>query len=87
MCTLREQSLGYLAGGAVILSFLGAIHWGAAASRGQYAPLPYALSVVPALVGCVALLLPIGAALALMAVAFLAWRITENGLLDAHRPG
>jgi glutaredoxin-related protein len=73
--------------GAVILSFVGAIHWGAAASRCEYAPLPYALSVVPALIGWIALLLPPGPGLALLALAFTAWRITEYGLLEAHQPG
>ncbi len=71
--------------GAVILSFVGAIHWGMAAGRGRYAPSPYALSVVPALVGWVALLLPLGAGL--VALAFAGWRIAEYGLLDAHQPG
>lgn len=73
--------------GAVILSFVGAIHWGAAAGRGQYAPLPYALSVVPALIGWAALLLPLGTGLVLLAIAFAAWRIAEHGLLDVHQPG
>lgn len=73
--------------GAVILSFVGAIHWGTAAARGEYAHLPYALSVVPALIGWVALLLPLGAGLVVMAIAFTAWRVAEHDLLDAHQPG
>lgn len=73
--------------GAIILSFVGAIHWGAAASRGQYAPLPYVLSVVPALIGWLALMLTPAAGLALMAIAFAAWRIAEHGLLDEYQPG
>lgn len=37
--------------GAVILSFMGAIHWGAALEREPEAGWPYALSVVPAFYG------------------------------------
>ena len=62
-----------LAYGAVILSFLGGVRWGlalvdpnkAAQARDQ------AISVVPSLVGWLALLLPFGSGLGLLVVAFL----------------
>ncbi len=44
--------------GAVILSFLGAVHWGIALAQRNTAPLPYVVSNVPALVAWLALLLP-----------------------------
>jgi hypothetical protein len=54
--TLHPAMLGY---GAVILSFMGAVHWGLAmAGEGQGAQRRLALSVLPALLGWLALLLP-----------------------------
>lgn len=73
--------------GAVILSFVGALHWGASARKGSYAPAAYALSVLPALTGWLALLLPHGPGLTLLGVAFIAWRVVEYAGLDAEQPG
>jgi len=42
--------------GAVILSFLGGIAWGAAMTRGERAFAPYLVAVIPSLVGWVTLL-------------------------------
>lgn len=66
-----------LAYGAVILSFVGAIHWGLA--MGQHHPVPasFHASVIPALVGWVALILPTLIGLPLLAVGFMAWRFWE----------
>jgi hypothetical protein len=47
-----------LAYGAVIVSFLGAVHWGAALAAARRDALPYAWSVLPALLAWVAALLP-----------------------------
>jgi hypothetical protein len=62
--------------GAVILAFLGAVHWGFALqpSIGQEGagPRRLILGIVPALVGWVALLLPPGFALGVLALAILA---------------
>ncbi len=73
--------------GAVILSFVGAMHWGSAARAGSYAAKPYVLSVLPALIGWVALLLPQALGLGLMGGAFLLWRWVEYRLLDRGQPG
>ena len=77
---LQAALVGY---GAVILSFVGALHWGLAAARdntGQ--PLPgwrsYGYSVVPALVGWVALLLPYRDALMLLALGFIAAMLADQ---------
>ena len=60
--------LGY---GAVILSFMGAVHWGLAmALRGSPAVQQLSLSVVPPLVAWAALLVPPLAGIAILAAAF-----------------
>jgi hypothetical protein len=56
---LHSAMLGY---GAVILSFMGAVHWGLAMAgegQGQGEQRRLALSVLPALLGWLALLLPV----------------------------
>jgi len=75
--TLHQQALAALtAYGAVILSFMGAVHWGLAiashASAAERTPEPYRLaaSVVPALVGWAAMLVSGVAGLLVMAAAF-----------------
>ena len=73
--------------GAVILAFVGALHWGSAASRGAYGARVYCLSVVPALVAWLGLLLPVGMGLSLMGVAFVGWRLAEHLILDRWQPG
>ncbi|MBU3694786.1 MAG: DUF3429 domain-containing protein [Rhodocyclaceae bacterium] len=70
---LQAALIGYA---AVILSFVGALHWGLAAARDNTdRPLPawrsYGYSVVPALVAWVALLLPYRDALTLLSLAFI----------------
>ncbi len=71
----RGQSLTALASyGAVILSFVGALHWGYApkrSSRGGEAWLHYGFSIVPALLAWSSLLLPVWTALRLLAVGLL----------------
>ena len=60
-----------MAYGAVILAFMGAVHWGLAmaqADAGNWRRL--ALSVLPALAGWVALILPVGLGLLLLALGF-----------------
>ena len=68
--------------GATILAFLGAVHWGLAlrapaAEVGATWP-RLGLGVVPQLVGWVALLLPIGAGLALVAAGLLVTAAMET---------
>lgn len=89
---LGTQAL--VAYGAVILSFLGGVHWGLAIGRGPSSIVSGShliLSVVPSLVGWAALLLPVGADLLLLALAFAAMfivdlRLTQNGPLPAWYP-
>ena len=67
--------------GAVILSFLGGIRWGAALHfpRAPGAGLQYALSVVPSLVGWLALFMPPAVGLAWLAAMF-----ALQGVWDAY---
>jgi Protein of unknown function (DUF3429) len=58
--------------GAVILSFVGALHWGYAvrrASDAKFVGLQYAFSVLPALVGWSSLLFPVWTGLRIQAAA------------------
>ncbi|MBU8538163.1 DUF3429 domain-containing protein [Falsiroseomonas tokyonensis] len=68
--------------GATILAFLGAVHWGLAlaapAGESQAAAGRLALGVMPALIGWVALLLPLRPGLALLAGAILATAAVES---------
>ncbi|RZU98028.1 DUF3429 family protein [Spiribacter vilamensis] len=66
-----------LAYGAVILSFIGAIHWGLAMGQHNPAPASFHASVIPALAGWIALGLPTLIALPLLAAGFIAWRFWE----------
>jgi hypothetical protein len=69
----REAALLLLTGyAAVILAFMGAVHWGLAmAAPAQTRGRVMTLSVIPALLAWVALSLPPGGALALMAAGYL----------------
>lgn len=77
--------------GAVILSFLGAVHWGRIISTPREDPLGslwLLASVIPSLIGWAALLLPPSAGVPLLLAGFvLAWdgdrRATASGLLPA----
>ena len=64
--------------GAVILSFVGAIHWGLAMTRRNPPPEVFYASVTPALVGWAALLVPRIIGLPVLAAGFIAWRIWEH---------
>lgn len=87
---LWQQAL--LAYGAVILSFVGALHWAFAmgANEDRQAQPLYLWSVLPALAGWVALLLPLllaqGAVLAafLLIVAFVAHYLQDKRLARLH---
>ena len=67
-----------LAYGAVILSFVGAIHWGLAMARQDPSPRWFYASVVPALAGWLALLLPALAGLPVLIAGFVGWRVWEH---------
>lgn len=80
---LQAALIGY---GAVILSFVGALHWGIAVARDNTPqPLPgwrsYGWSVVPALLAWVAVLLPFRDALMLLSLGFVAAMIVDQRTL------
>jgi hypothetical protein len=68
-----------LAYGAVILSFLGGIRWGLAIATTDPADLfgPLSLSVAPALLGWIALLVPLSTGLVMLALGFAAMLIAD----------
>lgn len=71
--------------GAVILSFLGAVHWGLLLARPVSGTARRLLAgVLPALAGWVALLLPERYGLALLVVAFGAFWLYEHRVLGAR---
>ena len=85
---LAQQAL--LAYGAIILSFVGALHWGFAIALPQLAPgqrtAAFAWSVVPALLAWPALLLPVQVGVLLLVVGFAAhlaqdWRLAARAAL------
>lgn len=76
-----------IAYGAIILSFVGAIHWGLAMSqRGAQAKVFYA-SVLPALLGWVSLMIPNMIGLPLLMVGFIGWRLWEQRESGVLLPG
>lgn len=72
-----------LAYGAVILSFLGAVHWGRLLERGalQDAPLVAFWSVLPAVVGWATLALPVAWAAPVQVLAFVEVYVMDRQLL------
>lgn len=71
---------------SAIVAFLGGLHWGLAA-RGAQAAWQYAWGVVPSLVAWLALLLPIHAALAVLAGALVACFAVDRRVLRAQELG
>jgi hypothetical protein len=70
--------------GAVILSFLGAVHWGLLLRQPDAAaPVRLAIGVLPSLAGWLALLLPDRYALALLVVAFGGFWLYEHRVVGA----
>ena len=86
--TLRGLGIGSLfAYAAVILSFIGAVHWGVALGGGQAQPdSRYVLSVLPALAAWCCVLLPQRYALPLLAAAFVGWWLWERTLPERSLP-
>jgi hypothetical protein len=79
---------GLLAYGAVILSFLGAVHWGFVLSRpSARAPLLLALGVVPSLVGAVTLAMRPETALVTQMIAFAAVWLYEHRVVGEELLG
>lgn len=74
--------------GAVILSFIGAVHWGLAlTSSGTGTPRLLGVSVVPALIGWVSLLLSVTVALPLLILSFAGLYLYERRFLwQTHFP-
>ena len=77
-------ALAVRAYGAVILSFMGGIHWGLAMAQGGTSWARLGLAVLPALLGWMALLLPLPFGLPLLAAAF---AVLLAGDLQAVRAG
>lgn len=67
----------FIACGAVVLAFAGAVHWGLALGGGPSPVMRMSVSALPALLGWVALLLPAAAAAWLLLAGFLALRAWE----------
>lgn len=67
-----------LAYAAVILSFVGAIHWGLALVQRDSGGLTFVASILPALLAWVALLVPPTAGLVMLSVGLLTWRVWEH---------
>ncbi|WP_421621796.1 DUF3429 family protein [Alkalilimnicola ehrlichii] len=76
--TGRFFSLWLMAYGAVILSFLGATHWGMSLARGTGDVRGLVAAVIPPLVGWLALLLLPWAGLPLLLLGFLGWWLYER---------
>lgn len=78
-------AVGIVAYGAVILSFLGGAHWGIASNAMKDQPAAASrllvMSVVPSLLGWVAVLLPMPWSAALLAVAFIAILLLDRWAL------
>jgi hypothetical protein len=73
-----------LAYGAVILSFVGAVHWGVALTGSLNQNSHYLYSVVPALVAWLLQLLPLRPALAGMALTIVAAYLVDRAILFEH---
>jgi len=67
----------FIAYGAVILSFVGAVHWGVALGGGPMPVMRMSISILPALLAWAALLLPVPAAAWLLLAGFVALRAWE----------
>jgi Protein of unknown function (DUF3429) len=67
--------------GAVIVSFLGAVHWGVALAQRNLASGPYAWSITPSLLAWLALLLPFSSGAVLLSLALIAcWLVDKQTL-------
>ncbi|MFB4204011.1 hypothetical protein KBTX_01606 [wastewater metagenome] len=83
--TVAAALLGYA---AVILSFVGAVHWGMAVAAPAPSPPGMALSVVPALLAWPGVLLPPLPGMVVLAAALAGWRAVERlGWGDDGFPG
>lgn len=75
----------FLAYGAVILSFLGGIHWGVAMHHGGAdASRQLAACMLPSLAAWIALTLEPPAALAMLAASFLFWWIYDRAVITTE---
>jgi NADH:ubiquinone oxidoreductase subunit 6 (subunit J) len=67
--------------GAVIVSFLGAVHWGVSLAQRSAATWPYAWSITPSLLAWLALLLPFSSGTVLLSLALIAcWLVDKQTL-------
>ena len=70
--------ISLLAYGAVILSFIGAVHWGVALTRPQATLGRYVFSVIPALIGWLAFMVAPDNGLVIIAIGILAVWLIER---------
>ncbi len=73
-----------IAYGAVILSFLGGIHWGIAFTQPRPPRIAFAWGVLPSLLAWAGLLLPLRAGLALTGTAILACYLVDRSLYPGY---
>ena len=67
--------------GAVILSFLGGIHWGGALYQDPPHPYQLLLSIIPAVVGCISLLLTAQMTLTVLTIGFAGQWLIDRELM------
>lgn len=80
---LVSAEIGY---GAIVLGFLGAVHWGLAIAEGAADNWRRLLpAVLPALLGWIALLLPAPSGLAILALGFAGTDAAERAAVTANR--
>ncbi len=86
---VREDAHPYvvlaLAGyAAVVISFLGGIHWGLGMRAAVPSPMPFAWSVVPALLAWVAVVMPAYAGLVIDGLVLIACYLVDRRAYPAH---
>jgi hypothetical protein len=75
---LQQLQLAYA---AVILSFLGAVHWGLALEQRRSEPLPYVWGVLPSLIGWLAVALPQSAGAPMASVGLIVCWLADRHLM------
>jgi len=78
---------GLMAYAAVIVSFLGGIHWGLGMRSNVPSPLPYAWGVAPSLLAWFAMLLPAHAGLVIAGLSLIACYLVDRRTYPGHGLG
>lgn len=69
---------------AVVVSFLGGIHWGLGMKAGTMSPLPFAWGVVPTLIAWVAVVMPAYAGLVIQGLMLIVCYLVDRKVYPAH---